>query len=54
MSTYTIFAITICTRQRIDDWIAELADNPSTWEVGRTESEAIGKLVITLMKGKSE
>jgi hypothetical protein len=29
------------------EWIAFLADKPGVWEGGRSEAEAIGKLVIT-------
>lgn len=51
---YTLFNITIRTRQRRDDWIAELVNNSFIWEAGQNECEAIGKLIITLTKGQSE
>jgi len=38
----------ITTKQRSNDWIAFLTDWPATREVGRTEQEALGRLVITL------
>lgn len=47
--TYWIPNLDIVTEQRADDWIAYTNEHgPCTWESGRTEVEAIGKLVVTL------
>jgi hypothetical protein len=37
----------ILTRERASDWKAWLADNPKVWEAGKTEAEAVGKLIIS-------
>lgn len=37
----------ITVTQRSDDFHACLAGQPGKWECGRTEAEAIGKLVIS-------
>jgi hypothetical protein len=39
--------IKILTQAREHDFIAMLASDPSVWETGRNEYEAIGKLVVT-------
>lgn len=36
------------TIQRFRDWEAHATGDPKRWEAGRTEAEAIGKLMITL------
>jgi hypothetical protein len=37
----------INTEQRSNDWIAFLNGDRKKWEAGRTESEAIGRLIIS-------
>lgn len=37
----------IITKKRSGDWKAYLADNPKVWEAGKTQVEAIGKLMIS-------
>jgi len=37
----------IVTKKRADDYHAALADNSRVWECGKSEAEAIGKLVIS-------
>lgn len=39
--------IDITVTKRSDDYHAALADNSGVWESGRTQAEAIGKLVIS-------
>jgi len=39
--------VKIIVRKRTDDWVAFLEGRAATWESGRTQEEAIGKLVIT-------
>lgn len=40
----------ILTMKRDHDWIAYLRNSPGpgTWEAGKTEAEALGKLLISL------
>ena len=38
----------ITTRRRSGDWIAFLTDQPAIWDAGRTEFEAIGRLILSL------
>lgn len=38
----------IVVEKRSDDWIAYLKSNPAIWESGKTASEAIDKLNVTL------
>lgn len=56
---YEVPAVQIETEQRSDSWtkieterpgswVARLQTNPNVWEVGRTEAEAIGKLILTI------
>lgn len=38
----------IITKKRTkDDWKAYLSDNHKVWESGRSEAEAVGKLIIS-------
>ena len=37
----------IMVRKRFGGYQAFLADNEATWEAGRTEAEAVGKLIIS-------
>lgn len=39
--------VDIIVRKRSDDYHASLADNSAVWESGKSEAEAIGKLVIS-------
>jgi len=45
--SYTITTEAITTEKRADDWIAFADGDRAQWEAGRTEAEAIGKLVIS-------
>lgn len=45
--------IVIITEKRAVDWVAYLKDKETTWEAGRTEAEAVGKLVITISAGST-
>jgi hypothetical protein len=38
----------VLTQKRADDWIAFLRVTPAVWDAGRTEAQALGKLLITL------
>ncbi len=38
------------TRRRPDDWVACLRDDEGVWESGRTEAEALGKLIISIAR----
>ena len=40
----------IVTKVRSEDWVAMVSTDRSIWEAGRTEAEAIGKLVITVSR----
>jgi len=37
----------IMTQKRGDDWQAFLVDNPGVWEAGKTDVEALGKLMVS-------
>jgi hypothetical protein len=37
----------LLTRQRGDDWVAVLKDEPLVWASGSTEAEAIGCLLLS-------
>lgn len=48
MNHYRLADNTISTERSVGaPWIAFLNDDRRLWEAGRTEAEAIGKLVIT-------
>lgn len=38
----------ITTKRRSGDWIAFLTEQPAVWDAGRTELEAIGRLIMSL------
>lgn len=41
----------IIIKERSDDYIAFLYGEEETWESGKTQAEAIGKLIISLYHG---
>lgn len=38
----------ILVTKRTDDYMAELSHDPRFWEAGKTQVEALGKLVVNL------
>jgi hypothetical protein len=55
-------SVDIIVTKRDSDYKASLADNSAVWEAGKSEAEAVGKLVmhtksflgITILRGKDE
>ena len=39
--------VDIMTMRHGDGWKAYLADNPGVWEAGKTDVEALGKLLVS-------
>lgn len=46
--TFSFHGMQITTYKATMSWMAHVTGNPSLWETGITEAEAIGKLIISL------